>query len=263
MISRKKCGIVVAHEPGWTLEGVADVLRQHGVAVDFLRPPLSNVFLGYQLLVLRAKTREVTAWAKEQRGCGTVVVSDPEIIDRVKDRQTCREWLRRRGVTLARAFSGTAEELCSADLNGMFPIVLKQRFVHSVPVGLACSKGNLRRLLENYNDRTEFIAEQYIDGRHFTVFFIGDHVTMFEKGKLCKGVLSQERPLAVPPSVSHLVHTYKETFRIHFGKIDVVVPPLGHAVFVDGGISPNLPLVSNAQSLLADYLLPFCSNTES
>lgn len=251
----ERCAIVVLGDRCRLLDQVAFRLETSGFEVDFLRPPLIQPTEPYRLLVLRAKTLDVTSWAKVQQQRGTVVVPDPRSIELIKDRWTCRQILTAAGLRLPEALLGNPVEIYAAGVKHLLPVVLKQRRVHRGTVRLLINSDELAGELNRFPDSEELVAEHFVEGVHFTACFIGAQTFCFLKPPLRPGI-AEPTPLSDPsPEMLRAVELYRKASGLHFGKIDVVVTSSSEVFVVDGGVFPNLSPVPEADRLLHNCLV--------
>lgn len=250
-----RCAIVVAGDRGRLLERIANRLEESGVAVEFLTPPLDEPVEAYRLLILRAKSPDVTSWAKRQQKRGALIVPDPRTIELIKDRWTCRQILTGAGIRLPEAEMGKPEELRAAGVRRLLPAVLKQRLVHGLPVRLVVDTDELDGDLDSRPSDVELVAERFVEGVHFTACFIGARIFCFLKPPLRHGIAATA-PLDEPPAeVLQCVEHYRAASGLYFGKVDVVMTGTSGVFVVDGGVSPNLWQVTEAEELLSNYFL--------
>lgn len=251
----ERCAFVVLGDRGRLLEQVAFRLETSGFKVDFLRPPLIQPAEPYRLLVLRAKTLDVTSWAKVQQQRGTVVVPDPRSIELIKDRWTCSQILTAAGLRLPEALMGNPVELHVAGVKHLLPVVLKQRRVHRGAVRLLLNCDELADELNRFPDSEELVAEHFIEGVHFTACFIGAQIFCFLKPPLRPGI-AESTPLSdPPPQILRSVELYRQASGLLFGKIDVVMTSSSEVFVVDSSVSPNLWPVLEADRLLHNCLV--------
>jgi hypothetical protein len=254
------CAIVVAGERGRLLERVASRLTQNGYSVGFLTPPLGEPVEPYRLIVLRAKSLDVTSWAKRQQQRGSTVVPNPRAIELIKDRWTCRQILMGAGMRLPDAVVGKPGELHAAGVRKLLPVVLKQRRAHGLPVRLVLDADELDDELNSRPGEVELVAERFIEGVHFTACFIGGRTFCFLKPPLRHGIDTAAPLSELPAGLLQCVKIYRAVSGLHFGKVDVVMAGQSGVIVVDGGVSPNLWQVSEAEELLSDYFLLLLSH---
>jgi hypothetical protein len=247
--------MVVGEASTTLLQAVSACLAQHGCATEWLTAPLPETPVSHRLLLLRAKTPDATSWAKQQQQYGVVVVPDPRTIERVKDRWTCRALLSRTGIRLPEAVWGTPTDIRNSPIKALLPVVLKQRWVHGLPLRLISTMRQLGTELGTHGSQSALIAERYIVGRHLTAYFIGTQVFVLAKRPLLGDDSETPGVLSPASTLVECISRYRGATGLGFGKIDIVESSSEGVYCVDGGVFPEFRSIPEAGVLLAHHLL--------
>jgi hypothetical protein len=254
----KLCAIAVAREPEAYLLAVAARMQRRGCVVEFVAPHMLQHPMLHHLIILRAKSQDATSWARYQQSLGKKVAPDPLSIDRVKDRWVCRELLLQAGTLLPEAFVGrVSEALLSGVVEKMLPVIIKRRRLHGSPVFIAHTRNELSNQLGAFDARAEIVIERYIEGGHFTAFFLGEKKYVFRRAPLASDSEGLEPVKSPAEGIFDSVNLYRRATGLRFGKVDIVVSQLGDVYLVDGGVFPNLTHIPEAETFLAEHFLSF------
>lgn len=248
-----RCAVVLdSSGPGELVEAVILGLEKEGFLTDMIRAPLPEPNQPYDIVLLRGRSDEIFNWALRQIARGSRVVPNPDMMKVIKDRWASRSVLVAAGLRLPEARFGTAGEFARGAISDFLPCVLKHRLLHGREVAVLRNQRAIDIAVTAMSKTTEFVAERYVFGEHFTTYFVEDRYFCFPKDPFTHSV-STEEPISCP--VEEMIvptRRYREAMGLYFGKLDLVVEEQSSTVYVvDAGVSANVWPVPNAVDLLS------------
>lgn len=234
-------------------KSLCDVLTERGYAVDIH----SGEFLeatnldGYDLVLLKTKKPKFLAAANRAKACGVKVVPDPLVAETLRNRVLCDQFMQRAGIPHPRSIYDYRASVL-ADKHQSFPWpAVKKPLLSSGGRGLRliCGATDLSNGSEGESD--PIYLQEFIQGRHFTVYFLGKSIYAFEKEfNLGPDVAPREVP--VWEGLARVVDTFRREAGVLWGDIDVVVSDsTGETMSVDPGTFPSFGLIQKPSEEIA------------
>ncbi|MBM3347666.1 MAG: hypothetical protein FJY55_14385 [Betaproteobacteria bacterium] len=250
---RQRWAIVNAPSRRPLLFDIAQQLQRMGTFVRLFEPDGPLPSHEFDAVLLGRKDPASVAWGKSQRRRGAFVFPDPDVVEHVRDRIAVRSVLQQAGFEVPTAVHGMLRELCApAQLQAIdWPALLKRRDQHGADaVKLMTEPTHLHSIGDAENMDSVWLLENAIAGVHFTAYFIGRDIDIFQRPPF-GSEFTEARVNPASATLCALVRRAQNLLGLRFGKLDVVCPAPHRPVIVDVGAFPKFLNVPRAGEQLA------------
>ena len=185
---------------------------------------------------------------------GIPVIPEPNISYKQRNRREAHLLLKKAGLNSPKFYTGATAKLKQTLKTEEYPFVLKPVMGSG---GAGIKVINSKRDFSSKDDKIIFV-EQYIEGTHYNVCFIGDEICAYIKPPLSTNDIPMEC-IAVADDIEGMVNKWKKDYDILFGHLDMVREHDSDKVFVvDVGPFPqfyNWEFDENPAPKICDLIL--------
>ncbi|MCX5814500.1 MAG: ATP-grasp domain-containing protein [Proteobacteria bacterium] len=223
-------------------KGLVCVMKERAYEVqvfngDFLEATSLELF---DLVVLKTKKPKFLNAGYRAKSHGAKVIPDPLVAEAIRIRPLCDQLMERAKILHPKSTYNLKGNLARYQ-DFPLPFIVKP---------IASSGGKNLTLIQDWSEfhkladdpgRPIYI-QQFINGRHYRVDFIGDDIFCFEKDPNVGDDVNM-RPASVWEELVQVVGAFKKATGIEWGDLDLVVDKHGQIFSVDPGCFPSFKKV--------------------